>query len=119
MAYITKEEVKVIRNEIKKAYPTSKGYKFSIRGEHYSTVYITVLKSPYEFASHREGALMNSDCARRCGALETEIAFMKDLSDIANKTNHNNSDIMTDYFDVGFYCFITVGDFEKPYKQAA
>ena len=29
--------------------------------------------------------------------------------------NHNNSDIMTDYFDVGWYLDINVGDYDKPY----
>ena len=30
--------------------------------------------------------------------------------------NHNNSDVQTDYFDVGWYIEINVGDWEKPYK---
>ena len=30
--------------------------------------------------------------------------------------NHNNSDIMTDYFDVGWYVDINVGDWDKPYQ---
>lgn len=29
--------------------------------------------------------------------------------------NHNNSDIMTDYFDVGWYIDINVGKWDKPY----
>jgi len=29
--------------------------------------------------------------------------------------NHNNSDIMTDYFDVGWYLDINIGDYNKPY----
>jgi hypothetical protein len=30
--------------------------------------------------------------------------------------NHDNSDIMTDYFDIGWYTYINVGQWDKPYK---
>jgi hypothetical protein len=30
-------------------------------------------------------------------------------------SNHDNSDIMTDYFDVGWYLNINVGGWNKPY----
>jgi len=29
--------------------------------------------------------------------------------------NHNNSDIQTDYFDVGWYISIDIGKWDKPY----
>ena len=29
--------------------------------------------------------------------------------------NHNNSDIQTDYFDVGWYVDVNVGQWDKPY----
>ena len=32
--------------------------------------------------------------------------------------NHDNSDAMTDYFDVGWYLSINVGDYGKPYQLA-
>jgi hypothetical protein len=33
--------------------------------------------------------------------------------------NHDNSDIMTDYFDVGWYVNIYVGKWNKPYNVKA
>jgi hypothetical protein len=33
----------------------------------------------------------------------------------ASVSNHDNSDIMTDYFDVGWYLHINVGGWNKPY----
>jgi hypothetical protein len=30
--------------------------------------------------------------------------------------NHDNSDVMTDYFDVGWYIKISIGKWNKPYK---
>ena len=47
--------------------------------------------------------------------------FFKELIEAMNGKdstvrNHNNSDIMTDYFDVGWYVDVNVGDWQKPYK---
>jgi hypothetical protein len=32
-----------------------------------------------------------------------------------NMGNHDNSDIMTDYFDVGWYVDVNIGLWNKPY----
>lgn len=41
---------------------------------------------------------------------------LEDIYHAAMKGNHDNSDIMTDYFDVGWYVDINVGKYDKPYK---
>jgi len=46
--------------------------------------------------------------------------FFKELIEAMNGVgssiaNHNNSDIMTDYFDIGWYIDINVGQWDKPY----
>ena len=51
---------------------------------------------------------------------KTVGAFFKELVAAMNGKNstvknHNNSDIMTDYFDVGWYVNIYVGKWNKPY----
>lgn len=52
---------------------------------------------------------------------ETKIAqFFKELIAAmngkgSNYANHNNSDIMTDYFDVGWYVDINIGKWNKDY----
>ena len=33
--------------------------------------------------------------------------------------NHDNSDIMTDYFDVGWYIDVNIGKWDKPYEFVA
>lgn len=43
------------------------------------------------------------------------LEFLTELKDIMMKGNHDNSDIMTDYFDVGWYIDINIGTWEKPY----
>ena len=41
--------------------------------------------------------------------------FLLELKAAMMSGNHDNSDIMTDYFDVGWYIDINVGNWNKPY----
>ena len=43
------------------------------------------------------------------------LAFLKEVNTAMNVGNHDNSDIMTDYFDVGWYTNINVGKWDKPF----
>jgi ABC-type proline/glycine betaine transport system substrate-binding protein len=45
--------------------------------------------------------------------------FLNELITVMNIGNHNNNDIMTDYFDVGWYIDINVGKWNKPYQFEA
>lgn len=42
-------------------------------------------------------------------------SFLKEVLAVMNGGNHDNSDIMTDYFDVGWYVDVNVGQWNKPY----
>ena len=41
--------------------------------------------------------------------------FLKEVLAAMNKGNHNNSDAMTDYFDVGWYVDVNIGSWNRPY----
>jgi len=43
-------------------------------------------------------------------------SFLLELREAMMKGNYDNSDVMTDLFDVGFYISINVGKWNKPYK---
>ena len=45
--------------------------------------------------------------------------FLLKLKDAMNVGNHDNSDITTDYFDVGWYIHINIGKWNKPYEVTA
>jgi hypothetical protein len=47
------------------------------------------------------------------------LEFLRELIAAANKGNHDRSDIMSDYFDVGWYLDINVGSWDKPYEVIA
>jgi hypothetical protein len=42
-------------------------------------------------------------------------SFLKEVLAAMNGGNHNNSDIQTDYFDVGWYVDVNIGSWDKPY----
>lgn len=43
------------------------------------------------------------------------LEFLKEIMEVLNEGNHDNSDIQTDYFDVGWYISIQIGQWDKPY----
>lgn len=56
--------------------------------------------NPYWYHEHHSG-----DC----------LAFLKEVMEVLNEGNHDNSDIQSDYFDVGWYVNIKIGQWDKPY----
>lgn len=44
------------------------------------------------------------------------LEYMRKALSIMQEGNHDNSDTMTDYFDVGWYIDIDVGSWDKPYQ---
>jgi len=45
--------------------------------------------------------------------------FLKEVLAAMNKGNHNNSDAITDYFDVGWYVDVNIGRWNQPYVYVA
>jgi len=73
-------------------YQVSRGFKPNTSG--YEQV------NPYHFQSHFDGKAKD---------------FIEEVLDAMNTGNHDNSDIMTDYFDVGYYVDVNIGAWDKPY----
>lgn len=44
------------------------------------------------------------------------LEFVTELFEAMNEGNHDRSDIMTDYFDVGWYVDVNIGGWNKPYQ---
>jgi len=47
------------------------------------------------------------------------LKFLTELKDAMNVGNYDRSDMQSDYFDVGFYIDINVGNWDKPYILTA
>jgi hypothetical protein len=120
MAYITSNSVKEIRNNIKNLYPAKNGWKFSITREHYSCVKCIILQAPIELRidTTKENEGVNNFWleTRYEGKNETATEILKNINEILNLNNFDNSDAMTDYFHVGHYVTISIGAWDKPFK---
>ena len=57
--------------------------------------------NPYHYKNHFTGKALN---------------FLEEAFAILNGGNHDNSDIQTDYFDVGWYVDVNIGKWDKPYQ---
>ena len=59
--------------------------------------------NPYHYGSHYSGKAKQ---------------FLSEALAAMNTGNHNRSDAMTDYFDVGWYVDVNIGKWNQPYQLA-
>ena len=107
-----------IRDELKKIFPKC---KFSVRKPHYGMISISLMSAPFPVlrdakCGHMQvnhfwiGNSKNDELFTRRG-----VNLLKVVCGIPAKYNWDNSDLMTDYFDVNFYLSVEVGKWDKPY----
>jgi hypothetical protein len=119
MPYISKEETKAIRNEIKAAFP---GYKFSISMSNNMALKISVLSGPIELISNPTENLsrnenINEYYYEEHYANEPEkLEFLKKLVAIA----YRNVATVTHDVDYGaipnYYVNLSIGSWDRPYE---
>jgi len=124
MAYINAQEVKAIRNELKRVFPT---FKFAVRkssGGH--SVCVSVLKGERCFADITENGYAQINPYHLHFYPKHEELFEKILKIIktapamisGGRGWYDNSNSQIDYFDTAYYFDINVGDWNKPYQLA-
>lgn len=124
MAYMNKEMKASIVAEVKKVLPKNWKASFAIRN--YSTIVMTISKATFDLSVFNK----YDSYVEEHGYLSIHSAYLKsatksdELNEIfakigvaLNGLNHDNSDIMTDYFDVGYYVDFNVGSYKKPYEK--
>lgn len=122
MAYITAEETKVIRNNIKKAFPAKQGWKISVRCEDHSSVAVAIMQCPADYAFKGYQQLNHfylDSSAEQNGYSEKEAEMLKKLKDIVAANHWDESDSQTDYFNCAYYYHIHVGQWNKDCVQKA
>lgn len=134
MAYVNQEKKAVFAAALKKVVPA--GWKYSLAVRNYSTIVMTISAAPVDLlaevqAKYNEENLVSYDTHRKVGEthnvnpywLETQfttsLPTFQAIVDALNTGNHDRSDVMTDYFDVGHYVSIHIGTWEKPFKYLA
>lgn len=125
MSYISAKDVQAIRKELKAAYPN---LKFRVRKDRSSAVYVTIVSGDIDFSDifTDEGyAQINQYHLGNYGAHQTMFQNIVDIVKTApargegywkGKGWYDNSDSMSDYFDIAYHFGISVGDWGKPYE---
>jgi DNA polymerase III delta prime subunit len=140
MAYVSKEN-KDSKAPRLRALAKQYGLTATVAVRHHSTLQLNVSKGKIDFITNHADRVKELDH----WSSEKEIAynqnkerkymqvshhwtdhfdgnakeFLDKAFEIMFEGNHDNSDIMTDYFDVGWYCDINIGKWDKPYTVTA
>jgi hypothetical protein len=69
-------------------------------GDEESAAKFGIQVNPYHYKSHFTGK---------------SVKFLSEVIPAMNAGNHDNSDAMIDYFDVGWYVDVNIGKWNKPY----
>jgi hypothetical protein len=115
MAYISTEQVKSIRDQIKNAYPN---YKWSISRRHHSTVAIVLQESDLPIVGYQD---VNPYWFKTSEKLDdkTKAVFTKVLA-ICNSVercyDRNAGDMSADYGDSTYFIDLDIGKWDKPHK---
>lgn len=115
MAYMNAEHAKTIRTNLKTKFPN---FKFSVTIRHHSAIVVSLLSSPLNFdkditASGYNYVQLNHYYLENYEHTDT----LKQIYNVINEGNNDNSEPQSDYTDVGWYINFHIGNYEKPYKQ--
>lgn len=137
MAYMNQTKKKEIKKVLDEIVP--KGWKYSLRVRNYSKICFSLMKSPplrvlylsegqnrwqYSSCDLKEKKTktgdyisINENCLEHYFPCESyELDFFKKVRDVLNTGNYDNSNVQEDYFDVGHYISISIGQCDKPYE---
>lgn len=126
MAYMNQALKAELVAEVKKVLPKNWKVTFGVRN--YSTLVMNIAKADFSIMDlmnlsqyeKEHGHKTLNPCYLKEATIKPEInAILVKISNAMNGQNHDNSDAMTDYFDVGYYIEINVGTYKKPYEQIA
>jgi hypothetical protein len=131
MAYMNQERKAKIAPEIKSILK-----KYDVKGSlavrNHSTLVLNIKSGKIDFISNFNETVSAQPGGFRNGSPATKSlqvnpywyhdhfsgnakSFLKEILTVMNMGNHDRSDIQTDYFDVGWYVDVNVGQWNKPY----
>ena len=122
MAYMSQERKKKLAPVIKKICKKH-GVKATLSVRNHSTLNLNVSEGPikFTFTNNRGEVIKNSVNEywyhESYADNPKALAFLSEVIPAMNNGNHDNSDIMTDYFDVGWYISVNIGKWDKEYIQ--
>lgn len=132
MAYMNQEKkarIAAILKPILKKY----GIKGSLAVRNHSTLVLNIKSGSIDFINNfnetvesRPGGFRNGSPAEKYIQVNPywykehftgkSKKFLMEVIPTMNSGNHDNSDIQSDYFDVGWYIDVNIGSWNKPYE---
>lgn len=126
MAYMNQERKKQIEGNVKSILKKY-GVKGSLRVWNHSTLVLTVRSGAVDFFGEYTGEPHWNDGRHQMGINVyhyekhfregAAVRFLDEVYNAMMDGNHDNSDIQSDYFDVGWYVDIQIGKWDKPYEK--
>ena len=121
MAYMNQEKKAKIAPAVK-AILKKYNVKASLAVRNHSTLVLNVKQGPIDFIND----FGNSEDAKKFGIQVNPYwyhehftgeskKFLTEVITAMNDGNHDRSDIQSDYFDVGWYVDVNIGQWNKPY----
>lgn len=142
MAYVSADLVKTVRAKIKPVL-AKHGLKGTVSGTGKGTLSLNISAGKVDFIGSHYRHAMAEGCVRyghyltrdeiqeewdqcKCMAInpywyqehfqQKEVEILRELMAILQEGNWDKSDIMSDYFNVGWYVDINIGKWDKPYE---
>jgi hypothetical protein len=115
MAYMSQEKKSKIAPVVKgilKKY----GMKGSLSVDNHSTLCLNIASGPIQFSEDGQPIDVNPYWYHEHYSGKA-LKFLKEVFAAMNDGNHDRSDSMTDYFDVGWYVRVNIGKWNKPYVK--
>lgn len=113
MAYMSQEKKKALAPAIKNIL-REHGLRGSLKVYHHSTLVLTINSGAIDFPLTLGSADVNTYHVNSHWEGKAKDA-LNALVEVMNVGNHDRSDLMSDYHDVGWYVDIKIGTWEKPY----
>ena len=121
MAYMNQEKKAKIAPQVK-AILKKYNVKASLAVSNHMTLVLNVKQGPIDFIND----FGNSEDAAKFGIQVNpyhykshftgkSVKFLEEVITAMNDGNHDRSDIQSDYFDVGWYVDVNIGQWNKPY----
>ncbi len=115
MAYMNQEKKKRLAPAIKKVLKKH-NMKGTLSVQNHSQLTLTLKSGSIDFKTDSINEYWYKD---HFADNPAALAFLSEVIPAMNVENFDKSDIMTDYFHVGYYISVKIGSYDKPYELIA
>lgn len=132
MAYMNQQKKATIAAALKSVVP--KGWKYTLRVHNHMKIVMVIREAPVDFFGlliDKASKRMEQSTGESLTWLEINpyrpedlfegdmLGLIKKILCCLNTGNWDRSDVQSDYFDVGHYVALKIGEWDKPYRCRA